>query len=123
MKRISIAVASLVASVSANGYALQQGPPDVTPETRDAFDKVLEFLYTISRWIGELIVRLVHSIVPDVTIPTSLVDAIGILALLTVFLVISDIAKRLAWIVVGVGWILIVVRVVLIVTGATGTAG
>lgn len=117
MKRIRAAVAALVAFGSANGYALQQGPPDVTPETRNAFDKILEFLYTISRWIGELIVRLVHSIVPDVMIPSSLVDAIGVLALLTIFLVISDIAKRLAWIVVGVGWILIAVRIVLIATG------
>lgn len=123
MRRISAAVASFVTALSGTGYALQQSPPEVTPETRDAFDKVLEFLYTISRWIGELIVRLVHSIVPDVVIPASLVDAIGILALLTIFLVISDIAKRLAWLVVGVGWLLIVVRIVLIVTGSAGTAG
>ncbi len=120
MKRLSVVVASLVAFVSAQSHALQPGPPNVTPETRDAFDKVLEFLYTISRWIGELIVRVVHSIVPEVTIPSSLVDAIGILALLTIFLVISNIAKRLAWIVVGVGWLLIVVRIVLIVTQSTG---
>lgn len=123
MRRISVAVASLFAFVSAQGHALQQGPPDVTPETRDAFDKVLEFLYTISRWIGELIVRVVHSIVPEVTIPSSLIDAVGVLALLTIFLVISDIAKRLAWIVVGVGWLLIVVRIVLIVTQSTGMTG
>lgn len=123
MKRISAASASIVGLLVATGYALQQGPPSVDEEHRDAFDKILEFLYTVSHWIGELIVRVVHSIVPDVTIPTSLVDTIGILALLTVFLVVSDIAKRLAWIVVAVGWVLIVVRVVLIVTQSTGMTG
>lgn len=123
MARISAIVASIVTFLSSKSLALQEQPPDVTPETRDAFDQILEFLYTISRWIGELIVRLVQSIVPDITIPPSLVDAIGILALLTIFLVISDIAKRLAWIVVAVGWILIVVRIVLIVTRSSGAGG
>lgn len=123
MTRISAVMASIIASLSLKSYALQQDPPDVTQETRDAFDQILEFLYTISRWIGELIVNLVQFIVPNITIPASLVDAIGILAILTIFLVISDIAKRLAWIVVAVGWILIVVRIVLIVTQSSGTAG
>ncbi|MFB6285267.1 MAG: hypothetical protein ABEK03_01640 [Candidatus Bipolaricaulia bacterium] len=123
MTRISSVMASIIAFSSLKSHALQQNPPNVTPETRDAFDQILEFLYTISRWIGELIVNLVQSIVPNITIPASLVDAIGILAILTIFLVISDIAKRLAWIVVAAGWILIVVRIVLIVTQTSGTGG
>lgn len=92
-----------------------QGPPQITPDYQDTFSKVLEFLYTAAHWIGEVITNVVQSIVPAVVIPSSLVDAIGLLGLLTGFLAIAEIAKRLVWIVVIVGWALIVIRIVMVV--------
>lgn len=112
MKRL-LAVAGIL--VGLTGFtAWTQEPPPVTSEYRDAFTKVLEFLYTVAHWIGQVVANLVHSIVPTVIVPSSLVDAIGFLGLLTVFLAVAEIAKRLVWIVVAVGWILIVIRMVMV---------
>ena len=76
--------------------------------------KILQFLHTIASWIGGLIATVIHSILPSVTIPDDLVQAIGLMAILTIFLLIMQIAKKLTWIVVVVGWVLILTRIVLI---------
>jgi hypothetical protein len=62
--------------------------------------------------MGALIVHLVESIVPLQT-PAQLVDPIGYLALLTILLLVAQIAKKLVWYVVVAGWILIGIRVLL----------
>lgn len=80
----------------------------------DVLTKVLQFLHTIAAWIGELIAALIHSIVPSVTIPNDLVEAIGLMAMLTVFLIVVQIAKKITWIIVVVGWVLIMTRIVLL---------
>ena len=80
----------------------------------DVLTKILQFLHTIATWIGELISALIHSIVPSVTIPNDLVEAIGLMAMLTVFLIVVQIAKKITWIIVVVGWVLIMTRIVLL---------
>lgn len=80
----------------------------------DVLTKILQFLHTIAAWIGGLIAAVIHSILPSVTIPDDLVEAIGLMAMLTIFLVVVQIAKKLTWIVVVVGWVLILARIVLI---------
>ena len=75
-------------------------------------EQLLAFTYTLAHWIGALIVHLVESIVPLQT-PAQLVDPIGYLALLTVLLLVAQIAKKLVWYVVVVGWLLIGIRVLL----------
>ncbi len=75
-------------------------------------DQLLAFMYTIAHWIGTLIVNLIAEFLTLET-PASLVDPIGFLALLTVFLVITEIAKKLTWIVVVIGWVLIIARILL----------
>jgi hypothetical protein len=77
--------------------------------------KILQFIHTIASWVGGLIAAIIHSILPSVTIPDDLVQALGFMAILTIFLVIMQIAKKLTWIVVVVGWVLIVARIVMIV--------
>lgn len=88
-------------------------------QTSSGFDeilaKILQFLHTIASWIGGLIATVIHSILPSVTIPDDLVQAIGLMAILTIFLLIMQIAKKLTWIVVVVGWVLIIARIVMIV--------
>jgi hypothetical protein len=76
--------------------------------------KILQFIHTIASWIGGLIASVIHSILPSVTIPDDLVQAIGLMAILTIFLLIMQIAKKLTWIVVVVGWMLIIARIVII---------
>lgn len=93
--------------------AAAQGSLPIPSEYQDIFDKISVFLYTIARWIGQAITGVVQSLVPTVKIPDSLINAIGFLALLTVFLVIAEVAKRLVWIIVLIGWVLIVIRIVM----------
>lgn len=75
-------------------------------------DQLLAFIYTTAHWVGGLIVGLVENVVPLQT-PEKLIDPIGYLALLTVLLIVAEVAKKVVWGVVVVGWVLIGVRVVL----------
>jgi hypothetical protein len=77
---------------------------------------ILAFIYTIGHWIGEKIVGLIQSI-SGVLIPQSVVDAIGLLVILTIFLGIAEVAKKAVWVIVAVGWILIVIRITMLMIG------
>ncbi|MFZ3059673.1 MAG: hypothetical protein WA102_08020 [Candidatus Methanoperedens sp.] len=82
----------------------------------DLLTTILAFIYTIGHWIGEKIVELIQS-VAGIIIPQSIVDAIGMLVILTIFLAIAEVAKKAIWIVVAVGWVLIIVRIVILMIG------
>ncbi len=82
----------------------------------DILTSVLAFIYTIGHWIGEKIVELIQS-VSGIIIPQTIVDAIGMLVILTIFLAIAEVAKKAIWIVVAVGWALIIVRIVILMIG------
>ena len=87
-------------------------PANLPPAAESWLDQLLAFIYTIAHWVGGLIVSLVENIIPLQT-PATLVDPIGYLVLLTVFLIVAEVAKKVVWGVVVVGWILIGVRVAL----------
>lgn len=78
---------------------------------------LLQFLYTLAHAAGSGIVALVQRIVPQAKIPTDLVDPIGFLTVLTVFVILTGVARRIAWIIVIAGWALIAVRVALTILG------
>jgi hypothetical protein len=113
------------AGLIANGLVLgirtptlaQQELPQPPSGFEDALAKVLQFLYTIAHWIGNVVAGIIQAILPSVRIPTDLVDTVGLLAMLTLFLLISEIAKKLTWIVVIVGWVLVLVRIVMLILG------
>jgi hypothetical protein len=67
-------------------------------------EQLLAFIYTIAHWAGGLIVGLVENIISLPT-PANLVDPIGYLALLTVFLIVAEVAKKVVWGIVVVGWL------------------
>ena len=79
----------------------------------DLLPSILAFIYTIGHWIGEKLVGLIQS-VSGVIIPQNIVDAIGMLVILTIFLAIAEVAKKAIWIIVAVGWLLIVIRIVML---------
>ncbi len=79
-------------------------------DLRGILDQALTFLSTAAHWLGQLVASIVQAIV-HYTLPTDLIDPIGVLILLTALLAISAIAKRLVWIIVLVGWILIIIRI------------
>jgi hypothetical protein len=95
--------------------AQAQPIPQPPPQARDLFSQILEFIYTIAHGIGQVIVNIVQAIVPSVSIPQDLVDPIGLMSILTIFLAVAEIAKRLTWLIIIVGWILILIRISLVI--------
>jgi len=89
--------------------------PQPAPAGRNILSQVFTFLYTIAHGIGQLVVKAIQAIIPEAQVLDTLIDPIGVLALLTIFLAIYELAKKITWIVVIVGWALIVIRVVLVV--------
>ena len=80
---------------------------------KEILSSLLTFLYSIAHYVGMFVVYLLGRILPTAKVPADLVDPIGYLALLTAFLVLVQVAKKIAWIIVIAGWALILVRVVL----------
>ena len=80
-------------------------------------NSVLQFLYTIAQALGKAIVAGIQRVLPQAQIPNDLVDPIGFMAALTLFAILAGVARRIAWIVVSVGWVFIAVRIALILVG------
>lgn len=83
---------------------------------RSLLDQALTFLYTAAHGLGQLVANIVEAIV-HYQLPADLLDPLGLLILLTALLAVAEFAKRLVWIIVLVGWILIVIRIALEVLG------
>jgi len=79
-------------------------------------ENLLTFIYTLGHWLGEKIVELIQYI-SGIQLGQEIVDAIGMLVILTIFLGIAEVAKKAIWIVVAIGWILIFVRILMIMIG------
>ena len=81
----------------------------------DLLTQIFGFLSTIARYIGLGIVQLVQHILPSAKDLSTLAEPIGFLALLTIFVILTSIARRVALVIVFVGWALILVRILLMV--------
>lgn len=79
-------------------------------------ESVLSFIYTIGHWIGEKIVELIQFI-SGIIIPPTIVDAIGMLVILTIFLAIAEVARKAIWVVVVIGWVFILIRILMLMIG------
>ena len=78
---------------------------------KEILSGLLTYLYSIAHYVGMLVVYLLGRILPTARVPLDLVDPIGYLALLTAFLILVQVAKKIAWILVTVAWALIIVRI------------
>ncbi|MFQ5520664.1 MAG: hypothetical protein ACE5FK_04640 [Candidatus Methylomirabilia bacterium] len=81
---------------------------------KGSFIQLVEFVYTIAHGIGVGIVSVIQWIVPPAKIAQDLVDPIGVLAIVTLFVAVASVSRRATWIILGVGWLLIVVRTVMV---------
>jgi hypothetical protein len=77
--------------------------------------KILTFIYFLAHQIGLWIIKIVQSIFPSTTFPESLIDPIGFLIILTLFMFLVGVAKKIAWIIVCIGWILLFIRILMII--------
>ena len=80
---------------------------------KDILSGILTFLYSIAHYAGMLMVYLLGRVLPTAKVPADLIDPLGYLVLLTAFLILVQVAKKVAWIIVVIGWILILVRIVI----------
>jgi len=78
---------------------------------------LLTYLYSIAHYVGMFVVYLLGRVLPSAHVPADLVDPVGYLALLTAFLILVSVAKKIAWILVIIAWILIIVRIAMGVFG------
>ena len=82
----------------------------------DMLTVMMTFIYTIGHLIAEKVVLIIQT-TSGVVIPPTIVDTIGLLIVLTIFLSLADIAKKIVWAIVVLGWILIILRIVLLMIG------
>ena len=82
----------------------------------DMLTVMMTFIYTIGHLIAEKVVLIIQAI-SGVIIPPTIVDTVGLLIVLTIFLSLADIAKKIVWTIVVLGWILIILRIVLLMIG------
>ncbi len=82
-------------------------------EKPDLLTQILGFLSTIALYLGKGIVRLVRYILPSVQNIDMLAEPIGYLAILTIFVILTSAARKVALIILLVGWALILIRVLL----------
>lgn len=74
---------------------------------------ILDFGYTISHGVGYFAVWLLQSLFPWAPSLQELADPIGILIVLSLFLLITHFAKKVALAIIMVGWFFIGVRVMI----------
>ena len=79
----------------------------------DLLTQIFGFLSTTARYAGQAVVVLVQQILPSVKGLVTLADPIGFLVLLTLFVILTTAARRIALIILLVGWALILIRLLL----------
>jgi len=79
----------------------------------DLLTQIFGFLSTTARYVGQGIIGLVHYILPSVKDLSALAEPIGFLSLLTVFVILTSAARKVALIILLFGWALILIRLLL----------
>jgi len=80
-------------------------------------DQLLSFIQSAAELLGKGLVHLINLILPESRgVGNELVQPIGYLALITIILLVFGIiaaARKVIWLVVIVGWVLLIVRIIL----------
>jgi hypothetical protein len=77
--------------------------------------KILTFIYFLAHQIGLWIIKVVQPLFPRIVFPESIIDPLGFLIILTLFMFLVGVAKKIAWIIVCIGWILLLIRILMII--------
>ena len=119
LKRSSILVVILAVLCAVSIASLAQDAPLISEEVQEqassALDKGLTYIDSAANYIGQGVLYLLNMITDD-RVSSDLEKPIGYLALITLILILFgllDFAKRVIWIGIIVGWVLLVVRIVL----------
>jgi hypothetical protein len=81
----------------------------------EVLHKILTFIYFLAHQIGFGIIKIVQPLFSRSIFPESIIDPLGFLIVLTLFIFLVGIAKKVVWIIVCVGWILLLIRILIII--------
>ena len=111
---------TLLMAIAVGGLSFGQAQ-ETTPG-EDLGDQILSFIQSAADLLGQGLVRLINLILPaGHEVSDSLATPLGYLGLLTLILFLFGVleaARKVIWIVVGVGWVLMLVRIVLEALGS-----
>ena len=114
---VFVAVMALVAMVSMAVFG--QDAPSVSEQVQEtaasALDQGLTYIDSAATYLGQGVLYIINLITDD-RVSTDLEKPIGYLALITLLLILFgliDFARRIIWIGIIVGWVLLVVRIIL----------
>ena len=80
----------------------------------DVILQLLERLNAVATIIGAWLLAAGGVILPGV-LPSQLAAPVGWLVALTAVLALAGVARKLTWVIVGIGWLMLAVRVVMVV--------
>jgi len=76
---------------------------------------ILTFIHFLAHQIGTGIIKVFQLIFPRSVFPDSVIDALGYLIILTLFVFLVSVSRKAAWIIVFAGWILLFIRILMII--------
>ncbi len=79
----------------------------------DTLTQILGFLYSAARYVGLGTIQVIKYILPSVKDLEMLAEPIGFMALLTLFVILTSTVRKVALVILFVGWVLIFVRLLL----------
>lgn len=71
---------------------------------------IFSSIYTVGHIIGTIVVKIIQ-ILSGVILPDIVVDTIGLLTMVTILLILAEVAKKMAWGIVTICWGLIIFRI------------
>jgi predicted NBD/HSP70 family sugar kinase len=118
-KRSSILVVVLAMLCVVSVASLGQDAPLISEQVQEtaasALDQSLTYIDSAANYLGQGVLYLLNMITDD-RVSSDLEKPIGYLALITLILILFgllDFARRVIWIGIIVGWVLLIVRIVL----------
>ena len=117
-KERSVCVAVLILLATCAGSVLAQDgllPADVQETADTAINQALTFIDSAASYLGQGVLYLLNLITGD-RVSGSLERPIGYLAFITLILLlfgVLDFARKVIWIGIVVGWVLLILRVIL----------
>ncbi len=79
----------------------------------DILTQIFAFLYSIARYLGIGVIRVIKYILPSVQNLDALAEPVGFMALLSVFVILTSTVRKVALVILIAGWALIFVRLLL----------
>jgi hypothetical protein len=79
----------------------------------DLLTQIFGFLSTIALFLGKEIVQLIRYVLPSIQNIDVLAEPLGYLAILSIFVILTSVARKVALVVLVAGWALIFIRLVL----------